>query len=238
MFSFDSRVRYSECDERAHLSLVSLVNYLQDCSTFQSESLGVGIDFLREHDFAWFIAAWRIDIAQLPRFSDEIRVGTWCYELKSTRARRNFVILDEQGEQIVKADSLWFCFDTVRGRPMRVPASEEVYRSDEPCLKMSTLERRIACEGPCEERAPIVVGEQHLDTNRHVNNAQYLLMAYEALDTPLYLTGISVQYAQMALLGDTLIPRIYEDERGYVVSLTRDDGVVSAVVRLEGEPRS
>ena len=42
----------------------------------------------------------------------------------------------------------------------------------------------------------------------------------------------------MALLGDTLIPRIYEDERGYVVSLTRDDGVVSAVVRLEGEPRS
>ena len=59
MFSFDSRVRYSECDERAHLSLVSLVNYLQDCSTFQSESLGVGIDFLREHDFAWFIAAYQ-----------------------------------------------------------------------------------------------------------------------------------------------------------------------------------
>ena len=36
MYSFDSRIRYSECDETARLDYVALVNYLQDCSTFHT----------------------------------------------------------------------------------------------------------------------------------------------------------------------------------------------------------
>ena len=48
MYSFEGRVRYSECDDAGRLSLVSLINYFQDCSTFQSESLGLGIARLSE----------------------------------------------------------------------------------------------------------------------------------------------------------------------------------------------
>ena len=36
MYSFDSRVRYSEVDEDRKLSLTGVINYMQDCSTFQS----------------------------------------------------------------------------------------------------------------------------------------------------------------------------------------------------------
>ena len=32
MYSFDSRVRYSECDENGVLALVPMMNYLQDLS--------------------------------------------------------------------------------------------------------------------------------------------------------------------------------------------------------------
>ena len=45
MYCFDSRVRYSETDERGRLSLTGILNYLQDCSTFQSEDLGMGIEY-------------------------------------------------------------------------------------------------------------------------------------------------------------------------------------------------
>jgi hypothetical protein len=47
MYTFESRVRYSECASDARLSLLGLVNYLQDCSCFQSESLGIGIEDMR-----------------------------------------------------------------------------------------------------------------------------------------------------------------------------------------------
>ena len=41
-----SRVRYSEIDESGALSPLSLINYLQDCSTFHAEDVGAGICLL------------------------------------------------------------------------------------------------------------------------------------------------------------------------------------------------
>ena len=41
MYTFDSRIRYSEVGEDKRLTLISLVDYFQDCSTFQSEDLGI-----------------------------------------------------------------------------------------------------------------------------------------------------------------------------------------------------
>ncbi len=60
MYTFRSHIRYSECDEHGLLSLESLIDYLQDCSTFQSEHLGIGLDHMRENHIAWFISAWQI----------------------------------------------------------------------------------------------------------------------------------------------------------------------------------
>lgn len=51
-YSFESRVRYSECDETGRLSLVSTIDYLQDCSTFQSEELGQGFASLEARHLA------------------------------------------------------------------------------------------------------------------------------------------------------------------------------------------
>ena len=43
MYSFKSRVRYSEVGEDKKLSLNGIINYFQDCSTFQSEMLNNGV---------------------------------------------------------------------------------------------------------------------------------------------------------------------------------------------------
>ena len=40
MYEFNSRVRYSEIDHHGTLTLPALINYFQDCSTFQSEDCG------------------------------------------------------------------------------------------------------------------------------------------------------------------------------------------------------
>ena len=55
MYIFDSRVRYSEIEEDRSLSLFSAVNYFQDCSTFQSEDLKLGIEYLSNIQKAWWL---------------------------------------------------------------------------------------------------------------------------------------------------------------------------------------
>ena len=47
MYTFDSRVRFSEVDHTELLTLPGLVNYFQDCSTFQSEDIGYGVEELQ-----------------------------------------------------------------------------------------------------------------------------------------------------------------------------------------------
>ena len=42
MYSFNSRVRYSEVNSEKELTLPSLLDYLQDCCMFESEDFGVG----------------------------------------------------------------------------------------------------------------------------------------------------------------------------------------------------
>ena len=36
MYTFDSRIRYSETDEYSSLTVPALIDYFQDCSSFQS----------------------------------------------------------------------------------------------------------------------------------------------------------------------------------------------------------
>ena len=52
MYSFDSRVRYSEVDDQGKLTFTSMIDYFQDCSSFHSEDVGVGIDYLKEAHIA------------------------------------------------------------------------------------------------------------------------------------------------------------------------------------------
>ena len=48
MYAFDSRIRYSETDSEGELTLNALLNYFQDCSTFHSEDVGLGIGYMKE----------------------------------------------------------------------------------------------------------------------------------------------------------------------------------------------
>ena len=64
-YEFEGKIRYSEIDETGCLSLAGLVNYFQDVSTFQSEELGIGVEYLTERHQAWILSSWQIVIDHL-----------------------------------------------------------------------------------------------------------------------------------------------------------------------------
>ncbi|MDO4796676.1 MAG: thioesterase [Coriobacteriales bacterium] len=235
MYSFSSTVRYSECDEHSNITIPALINYLQDCSTFSSESLGHGVSYLREHHFAWFIMAWQIKIDRLPRFCEHITVSTWCYGLTATSAKRNFTITGEDGTTLVRADSLWVVVNTDTGLPFRIPAGEEVYLTDDEPLDLPPTRRKLKLAGDGLPRESIVVTEQHLDSNHHVNNTQYIAMAdriVRAQDPDFNLDTLLVQYRNPAQLGDVLHPFLYVEDAGYAVDLCDADGSRYCAVRM------
>ena len=56
----------------------------------------------------------------------------------------------------------------------------------------------------------------HLDTNRHVNNAQYVAIARELLPVDFALGELRVEYRKAAVLGDVMYPKLAQVPEGYV----------------------
>lgn len=236
MYSLKGRVRYSECDENGRLSLVGMINYLQDCSTFHSEEVAEGLRGLGKEGLGWILAAWRIEIDRLPGFGENIEVKTWSYEMKSLHAMRNYELFDQEGRSCVRAESQWLLYSFKENRIIRIPESQKVYLENTPRIPMPKMERKLKVEGEGMPTHPIIVGEQHLDTNKHVNNAQYVLMAFDALAEAgivAPLDTLSVQYRDMAYLGDVIVPSIHECENGKTVSLTDGNDAIYAIVRFQ-----
>lgn len=246
MYSFTSHVRFSEIDEDGFLSIPAIFNYLQDCSTFHSESLGFGPDHARESGFAWMISAWEVEILRRPAFNEPIRIFTWATSFKGARATRNFMICaadDEQGSNpFVRANSNWFIFSAEAGRPVRLPVEETApYQPDidnDTPLDMPAIPRKLVVEGEGASAAPVVVSGAHLDTNHHVNNSQYVSLALGAVDElgGMQQAGgslwIDVHYNQAAKLGDTIYPHVYRGGEGTTVTLDNAEGKPFAAVRL------
>ena len=187
MYQFESRVRYSEADERELLSIIGIINYFQDCSTFQSEDLGLGLSYLHEHRIAWLLNFWQIEIRRFPKVGEYIRIGTSPYDFKGFMGFRNFLLETTEGEELAIANSVWSLMNMDSMRPERVPEvmAERYVRN--PRMEMEYAPRKIALpEGEDTEitaAAPILIGEHHLDSNHHVNNSQYVQLALDSSGT-------------------------------------------------------
>lgn len=233
IYQFDSRVRYSEVDEQQKMSLVSIINYFQDVTTFHSEAIGLGIEHLKKTSRAWMLSAWQIEINRLPVFGENIRVQTWPYGFNGFYGDRNFTLMDENQELLVYANSLWIYVDVLTGRPVKVSEEEiEGYRLEEE-MPMEKAPRKIRLPQGGWKAEPVQVQKHHLDTNMHVNNGQYVLMAQGFLPEGFFVKQIRVQYCKAALLHDTIVPWVYEEEKSVSVALSDESGRPYAVVRFE-----
>ena len=237
MYTFDSRVRYSETDESGRLSVLGVINYMQDCSTLQSEDAQVGVGFLTRKNRAWMLSSWQIVIDRYPRLGEKLTVGTWPTAFKGIYGYRDFVLRDREGKDFVRAKSVWFLYDTEKNMPVRVqPEDTAPYGREEAPLILDAAPRKIPVPVQSEEREPVLIAGHHLDTNHHVNNAHYVDMAREALPHGLRIREIRADYKKGARLGDLIIPRAAQTEKdGWTVVLGSPGGEIYAVVWLQTE---
>ena len=248
MYEMNARIRYSELDATGRLSTMGLMNFLQDAAIFHCEDIGRSVASLAEDGFAWYVLTWDIKIYSLPQLSDRIHVRTWIPAMRGLVCNRFAQIVDDEGNVLVDATSTWVFFDVERGRAIRIPDKEAAYFAGEfegTAVRKSRRSFKPQTEGVTVE--PITVGVQHIDTNFHVNNAQYIRIAREvvaeaaraglvpaelAKATRALPLNLAVEYRNMARLGDVLTPTIYQEGDGVVVSLDLPDKV-SSVVRFE-----
>lgn len=224
MFCFESKIRYSECDASRKLSPEALLNYFQDCSTFQSETLGVGFDYLIPRNLVWVLASWQIVIHRMPSLMEEIVVGTLPYDFKGFLGSRNFCMKTKDGEMLATANSLWTLlnFDTMK--PVMPTKEHLAPYVVEPKLDMEYAGRKILVGDNGVRFEPMIVRKQHLDSNNHVNNGQYINIASDFLPEGFDIYQIRAEYKKQAHLNDVFVPYVVKEEDKIIVSLQDESG--------------
>lgn len=237
MYEYDSRVRLSEADQNRRMTLLAVLNHFQDCSTFHSEDIGVGMKYLEQQNRMWVLRSWKIVVHRYPELGEKIRVGTWPYSFDTMTGKRNFRMLDETGELVAYADTLWVYMDTKRMRPARVDEEiRKAYRL-EPGLMVEHEENKLRIPEQTEPQDPFQIHPYHLDVNHHVNNGQYVLMAMNYLPENFEICQMRAEYRKSAVLNDMVHPVVGRTEDGYTVVLSDDAGRIYAVIEFRQEKK-
>lgn len=235
MYSFDARIRYSEIDESGKLSPAHVLDYFQDCSTFQTGDLGIDVSYLMEHHRGWILASYQIEFYRLPGCGDEVTVSTIPYEIKGPMGRRNFKMESKEGEVLALADSLWVFMDLEKGRMVKAgPEIAQIYELSDR-LPMEQVSRKIEIPKDLTQQTSMPIRRADIDTNGHVNNVNYVRMALEWFPKELRLSKLRVEFKASALYGDTLIPYTKREGNVFYVRLENAAQEVCAVLQLTGE---
>ena len=232
MYKIDTKVRYSECGEDGKIKLASIINLFQDASSAQSESLGVGMDYLKSVKRAWILNSWQIIVERYPKSHSEIEVTTWPTGFRGVFGPRNFCLKTQDGEMLAYAHTLWVYMDIENGMPTKPSEEEKAIYGTEPPLEMEYASRKIKMPEEAKVVDTISVRKYHIDTNNHMNNCQYVQMAVEVLPEDFRTKQVRVEYKKSAVYGDKIVIKMAEEEERIVVELCDEYEVPYAVVEF------
>ena len=236
MYSFDSIVRYSEVDCNCKLSLVGILNYFQDCSCFQSESLHAGVTYRDNIDFAWLLNSWQVVIHRYPTFAEEITIGTWAYNFDPVYGYRNFVLKDKAGNVLACANSHWVYVDSKSNKLIKITKDNtDAYPIEPKYEDMEYAPRKIKLPKQSIDLAPFPVVQANIDSNHHVNNAQYIQMATSFLENNFKIKQMRAEYKKQAVLGDLIYPSICITETCYTIILANAEKQPYCVIEFTGD---
>lgn len=236
MYSYEIRAGYSVVDEAFRMKVTSMLDCFQDAAIFEAENGGkINTQYLNEKRLVWLLGAWQIVIDRRPKLNERIQIATSPYDFKGFLGYRNFMITDAQGEMIVKAASIWTLIDTVKGMPAK-PTQELLDGYDlAPKLTMAYAPRKIAVLGEGIQQAAFPVRKWQIDSNRHVNNVEYVRMALEFADAQEEIRQLRVEYKRAAHYGDTIVPVVYNHDKKTQVQLKDKAGGLFATVECSLE---
>lgn len=234
MYEMKIQVRYSEVDRNGKVNLHRLLEYLQDCVTFHSIAVGLGIRGDESDNRAWYLIAWDIEIHRIPQMAEKLTIETEPYKMRGFYGYRRFRILDENDRLIVEADSNWIFMDIDKMIPAKIPQTLAQRYITSPVEDQKVrVKRKLSSEGDWMEKETLTVTKIFLDSNGHVNNTYYVLWAEDVMPENCEIREIRVDYRQSAFLNDSIKINTIEENDGWRVRFENQENKLIALVELK-----
>lgn len=224
-------IHYYNVDYKRRCLIKSIMEYFEDIAILQSESRNIGLSYYKEHQVAWMLYKWDIEILDLPSFGQTVKVTTEPMGLNKFYAFRRYQISDKNHSPLVRANSLWLFFDTKLKRPVRITDDMfNGYGIEKDGGKELEIKEPLGLQRIDQEKK-FSVRYSDIDTNMHVNNIKYVEWAMEPVPVDMVinyeLRGLRVVYKKEARYGTSIKSVIQID--------ASNDGVVRCLHSIRTE---
>jgi len=180
-FTKKYEIHYYEVNANLRCKLPSIINFICDVGTQQSEHFGGGIDYCTKNNCAWVFYKYDVKMYRYPVFGEIISVNTEPVGFKKFYGLRKYIIKDESDNVIGEALALFFLIDIEKRRPMRIQKEQyDIYGVDGDVDYDISMDK-IAIIDEEQYHKQFNIRYSDIDSNNHVNNVKYVEWAIEAV---------------------------------------------------------
>lgn len=230
-YNYEYTIKYQDVDDTRRLRLYALENYLLEVAGVCADELGFGIAALKERNMSWILTNLSLEMTEIPRPCEQIRIETWIegnahmLSIRDFRIYKKNAVCDrdenenenenENWELIGKAKSVWAVLELTK-REVQNIFSDPMFDGcvDGEVLEIARAARLRALPEVDLEKAD-EVRYSNLDYNGHCNSCEYLKKMLDLkrvdLSQPIRL---DITYSKEVYFGDQLTVACKTNEDG------------------------
>lgn len=239
-FEQDFKIGIREAGLRNELTNYGILAYLQDVATYHSDTVGYGVKDVPINKGAWLLMDWELEVYKRPKFGDVIHANTSAVSMGRTsfHCYRNFEIFDENNELVATATSRWIYFSLETNRIVKLePEMLERFNPEGDAKKSEEKLLKLKEPDSYESVFEYQVERFDIDVVKHMNNLNYLKLAYEAVPEDVFfgeeLNNVRIMYKHQIKLGDKLKCFYSKQEDGHYITIkNNDEKTLHAIVKL------
>lgn len=198
-------------DARHLLRPVSFMDLAQQIAIEASlESSYSDLDLMRTHNAVWIIVRMKVEFDKMPSIMDNVELRTWHRGIDRAAFLRDFKLVSESGESLIRASSSWITMDISERRMLRTSSLTDVIPAESECGDRALerdAEKVVIPEGLALKKSwEHTVAYSDTDYNHHANNAKYTQWVMDALPRDLVfektMKSIELNFINEARPGD------------------------------------
>ena len=179
---------------------------MQEEAYSHAEHSGLGYSHLSPLNIAWVLSRMRIEVDQLPKWGDTVKLRTWPSGRDRLFYYRDFEITGGDGMTLMRASTAWFVIDYEK-RARIIP---DWWTTAEYPIGPKILESKLARlkSGGCKGGDSMSVNYGDLDQNGHVSNIRYIEWILNSLPLEFHqvneIQSLEVNYLSEAMYGHSV----------------------------------
>lgn len=176
------RIEYADCDLTGKLKLSTMVDLSMKVSNEQLVNSSLSTQSMLKQNLGWVVTQYEFEIESLPQVEQEVILQTEASGYNRLLEYRNFAILNQQHEVLVKVRSQWVMLDLLTRKI--VPAPKQLMAEfAAPLLKHlpKFVRLRAKAADQYQQVKEYQVRFYDIDTNQHFTNSHYFDWLMDAM---------------------------------------------------------